>query len=558
MTMSGTLNSKNSAMADPTVTEASPVQPTATIKDSHVITELKNRVKLLDTVASNFSSNLQKRRRSYQPPVGLETPYNELYSLLHPCLVENNSKQNVAALVMGKRGTGKTLLVEDTLSTLQDEASRKFRIVRLNGLVIRGDDVGHAVKEIIRQLSDIAMMESPRNRDCTLSPSRQSKMKDLLRLRQSSFTSNLALLDEVLHMARVDGVPILIVLDEFDALLGSSASLEPLLKLEGGVADRQLLLYHLLDRVTTQGTSLCLVAITSHLAAVSMLEKRVKSRAEGTCKVIFLNPYPTYDRLVEILLCKINVECNGMAELKEAVSSIIFKPVEGIPPDDKQQRIQYILERNFQLGKDLRWFCRVLSCALALYREDLQSLIRRQSKTHDSIPTLTQDHFLQALVSMNASFANEGVVKIGNVAVDPRLQALLDLSGPQVALVLSARRILARDAHTEESSPKPLTLQRMLQEYQSYRGPNRYQEVLLKKCFTQLLETDVFRPSADHTGGGPLQYGYSQSYYEMEETTISRMPLHVPVDIQRELGEALQQDLLECSTSLREWGKRKN
>jgi len=56
-------------------------------------------------------------------------------------------------------------------------------------------------------------------------------------------------------------------------MLGSYASIEPLLKLEGRVADRQLLLYHLLDRVMTQGTSLCLVAITSHLAAVSMLEK---------------------------------------------------------------------------------------------------------------------------------------------------------------------------------------------------------------------------------------------------------------------------------------------
>jgi len=57
--MAGTLNSKNSAMDDPTVTETSSVQPTATIKDSHVITQLKNLVQLLDTVASNFSSNLK-------------------------------------------------------------------------------------------------------------------------------------------------------------------------------------------------------------------------------------------------------------------------------------------------------------------------------------------------------------------------------------------------------------------------------------------------------------------------------------------------------------------
>jgi hypothetical protein len=231
-------------------------------------------------------------------------------------------------------------------------------------------------------------------------------------------------------------------------------------------------------------------------------------------------------------------------------------PPEELVVDEKQHRIYKILERNYQLGKDLRWFCRVVSCALSLYREDVHSLLRNESSS--PMPTLTQQYFLQALVTMNASFAHENLLKIQNVAADSRMQALLDLSGPQVALVLSARRILARDAHTEDSSVKPLTLQRMLQEYQNYRGPHRYSDKLLRKCFVQLLETDVLRPSADHTGGGPLQYGYNQGYYAMEDASISRMPLHLPVDIDRELGEALKNDLLECSTSLREWGKKKN
>jgi hypothetical protein len=98
----------------------------------------------------------------------------------------------------------------------------------------------------------------------------------------------------------------------------------------------------------------------------------------------------------------------------------------------------------------------------------------------------------------------------------------------------------------------------MLQEYASYRGPHRYHVRLLVQSFTQLLETDVVRPSADHAGGGPLQYEYSKSYYGMDESTMSRMPLHLPVDVDTELGEALKQNLLECSTSLREWGRRKN
>ena len=71
--------------------------------------------------------------------------------------------------------------------------------------------------------------------------------------------------------------------------------------------DRQLLIYHLLDRVTTQGTLMSLIGITSHLACVSMLEKRVKSRAEGTCKIIFLNPSPTFDKMMAILMSKLSL-----------------------------------------------------------------------------------------------------------------------------------------------------------------------------------------------------------------------------------------------------------
>lgn len=509
----------------------------STQKASSLRENIKTTIKNLDTIIGSFSD---RKRRCSQPPVGLEKPFHELYSLLHPCLVGRQENANRAALVMGMRGSGKTLLVEHTIDCLAREQCH-FRVVRLNGLVIRGDDVGFAVKEMIRQLSDIAMVES--TKDNILSPGREKKMNGLLRLRKSSFTSNLALLDEILRMACIDGIPILVVLDEFDSLLGSSASRMGV-NFEGGVQDRQLLLYHLLDRVTTQGTSLCLVAITSHLAAVSMLEKRVKSRTEGASKVIHIRD-PTYESLVKILLNKLEID-----DIRKRVSDIISSPV------DEDPRIRLILERNHKLGKDLRWFCRVVSCSIALYREDCQSMLRQPNDpTH--VPQLSQDHFLHALVVMNASFANESS-QLENVGVDPRMQALLDLSGPQVALVLAARRILARDAHVEDTTPKPLTLQRMLHEYQSYRGSQRYSDRLLCQCFMQLLETDVMRPSADHTGGGPLQYTYSQNYYAMDFITLSRMPLHLPVDIDRELGEALKNNLLECSTALREWGKKKN
>jgi hypothetical protein len=129
--------------------QSSPLHPNNPENESSFVKELKSCLKLLDTVMSNFSTIVKKCHHSQPLPVGLEQPFNELYSLLHPCLVDHNKKSNVVALVMGKRGTGKTLLVEHTLATLQQETMCPFCVVCLNGLAIHGNDVGYAVKEII-------------------------------------------------------------------------------------------------------------------------------------------------------------------------------------------------------------------------------------------------------------------------------------------------------------------------------------------------------------------------------------------------------------------------
>jgi hypothetical protein len=125
--------------------------------------------------------------------------------------------------------------------------------------------------------------------------------------------------------------------------------------------------------------------------------------------------------------------------------------------------------------------------------------------------------------------------------------------------VLAARRILARDSIIPEE-PKPLTLERMLNEYQSFKkgNSNRYSRRLLFRCFTQMMEMDIFRPSSDHSGGGPLQYQYGGSFAEMDSTTMTKLPLHVPYGLDSQLMRALKDKLFDCSIALEEWGKRIN
>jgi hypothetical protein len=145
-----------------------------------------------------------------------------------------------------------------------------------------------------------------------------------------------------------------------------------------------------------------------------------------------------------------------------------------------------------------------------------------------------------------------------SILTESRTHVLTDLSEPQVSLLLAARRILARDSIIPE--PKPLTLERMLNEYQSFKkgNSNRYSHRLLFRCFTQMMEMDIFRPSSDHSGGGPLQYEYGGSFAEMDSTTLTKLPLHVPYGLDSELTRALKDKLFDCSIALEEWGKRIN
>jgi hypothetical protein len=342
--------------------------------------------------------------------------------------------------------------------------------------------------------------------------------------------------------------------------------------------DRQLLLYHLLDRVATQGSFICFVGVTSHQGIMGMLEKRIRSRAEGTSRFIHFGPCPSFSALLSLLLSKFdlstddstNQEANSsQASIHQQVTQILTRPTQDA--DTVESRVYNALQRDYRLGKGIRWFSRVFSMALSIYRQDCQTQMKKSRLPRSpsdsgnciaSPPSFHAQYIFDALLDLGSSLLTEtgdrDLVLVDGVAVDPRIQALKDLSGPQVALILSARRVLARDSIREDSST-PLTLDRILEEYRTYQGSsNRYGGHVLSKSFQDLVEMNFFRPAADHSGGGPLQYNHDPSNFPADLNTVGRVPIHLTVDIHRELRKALEKNLLDCSTTLREWGRKTN
>ena len=692
------------------------------------------------------------------PPPGLESQYGELRRLLHRGLVgtsdeEGGDKRNVSALLMGPRGCGKSLVLERVLNDLRgvgvgnggtsitdgvdgdgdgddnegeddgdDDADhdhhhygmgRFFRIVRLNGLLLRGDDVGAAVREMVRQLSDVAVAEARYRQRLRRKRAAAKKKKhkgndsglggashagsdeddddadgkaknnndnddddyagsiasDLLRIRRQGFNSNLALLDETLRAARVDSMPVLVVLDELDAFLPTGGA-GPAVGLPGGASsggasgrgrmigsrgprgemaggsgpassDRQLLLYHLLDRVADHRTLLSLIGMTSQLSTVGTFEKRVRSRAEGTSKIIYFGRPSSYENLVSMLSSKFDVDsriegearksCRRLGDqLKHIMQPTVRRRMIDVDEENEDARVRAMLKRNYQLGKDVRWFCRVLTVALSLLAEDCaRSSSQNQNETASpstgdlggrseddssskAAPKLTSRYILEALMTMGGMVKTEEdaasaitmsssgrssltsasrggssttVGRGGSTADygpfdkngrtlaqagwdDPRIQELLDLPESQLAILLSARRILSRDAAEDSSTPKPLTFGRIKREFETFhRGhvgsgltTNLYEGNLLHFAFLHLMETGLICPAVDHTGGGPLQYylHHTRTHAAMEPMALAKMPLHILLDINSELGVLLKDKMLDCSTALREWAMRIN
>ncbi|KAK6534634.1 hypothetical protein TWF281_005940 [Arthrobotrys megalospora] len=182
--------------------------------------------------------------------VGLKDEYNTVYQLVEQTVVagEGNS-----ILLIGPRGSGKSLVAEKAIATLQKHFEKDFIVVRLSGCL--QTDEKTAVKEIWRQLG--SSME--------LDESKPINFADTL-------TTILALLSHPSEhdptasqeaMAETTSISVVFLLSEFEQFAAHP---------------RQTLLYNLFDIAQARKAPIAVVGMTSKINIVEDLEKRVKSR----------------------------------------------------------------------------------------------------------------------------------------------------------------------------------------------------------------------------------------------------------------------------------------
>jgi origin recognition complex subunit 4 len=182
------------------------------------------------------------------PLVGMETEYSKVSNLVAQTITAGESN---SMLVIGARGSGKSVVVDQILREQTNEHPNDFHIVRLNGFIYTDDKL--ALREIWRQLG--------REMDAGEDDSAPKNYADTL-------TTLLALLSHPAEQGREqeqDQITksVIFVIDEFDLF---------------ATHPRQTLLYNLFDIAQSRKAPIAVLGLTTRIDVAESLEKRVKSR----------------------------------------------------------------------------------------------------------------------------------------------------------------------------------------------------------------------------------------------------------------------------------------
>ncbi|XP_052581910.1 origin recognition complex subunit 4 isoform X4 [Peromyscus californicus insignis] len=212
------------------------------------LVEMSNRkTKSNSTIHAECLSEVQRifrERFCHQSPhsnlFGVNLQYKHLLDLLKRTVINGESN---SVLIVGPRGSGKTMLINHALKELMEirEVSENVLQVHLNGLLQINDKI--ALKEITRQLN------------------LENVVGDKV---FGSFAENLSFLLEALKKGdRASSCPVIFILDEFDLFAHQK---------------NQTLLYNLFDISQSAQTPVAVIGLTCRLDILELLEKRVKSR----------------------------------------------------------------------------------------------------------------------------------------------------------------------------------------------------------------------------------------------------------------------------------------
>ncbi|CAO3566484.1 unnamed protein product [Mortierella alpina] len=412
------------------------------------------------------------------PPalVGLEEQYKKVLSLMKRTIEMGESN---SCLILGPRGTGKTMIVRQALTVLekqfrisdnameQDDGRKDFMVIQLNGMVQTDDRM--ALKEIMRQLSREG----------------ESEMGET----NTTFSDSLPSLLTFLKAGTREQYPIIFILDEFDLFAQHT---------------KQSLLYNLFDVAQSADWPIAVIGVTCRMDALELLEKRVKSRFSHRHYYTF--PPSSYHDYVEVCQNALLITAEDLhvhregghhegadLEVKEVFMNDFNRRVNMLFEDGGFAKV---VQRIFDLMKDVRGFYRLCFGPVA--------------ELSTTSPYLLPSQFYESGLQQR---------------VDNKTELLKGISLLELSLLIAIKQLVERDMTS-------FNFEMVYDEYKDFmdtavvRGSSTstlglgsggsmvssdgvslrlYKKAVALKAFEHLAEAELLRP-ADASGKGPKEY----------------------------------------------------
>ncbi|KAF8947024.1 origin recognition complex subunit 4 [Haplosporangium gracile] len=418
--------------------------------------------------------------------VGLEEQYKKVLGLMRRTIETGESN---SCLILGPRGTGKTMLVRQALQDLEkqfglsyqdeydededgmdvDVVRKDFMVVHLNGLVQTDDRM--ALKEIMRQLS--------REGESELGES------------NTSFSDSLPSLLTFLKAGTKAQYPIIFILDEFDLFAQHT---------------KQSLLYNLFDVAQSAEWPIAVIGVTCRMDALELLEKRVKSRFSHRHYYTF--PPGDYHDYIDI--CK-NALLLTPADL-EIQTDVMMVGTEHRTAEaflkEFNQRVKILFEdggfskvvqRIFDLMKDVRAFYRLCFGPVAELSKDspyLQASQFYESGLQQRVDNKTELLKGTSLLELSLLIAikhlvEREVISFNFEMVYDEYKDFMDMAVVRGTMASSASSLgMSSGGSIASSDGVSLRL---------------YKKAVALKAFEHLVEAELLRP-VDSASKGPKEY----------------------------------------------------
>ena len=223
----------------------------------------------------------------------LQAQYATLHSLLRATIAAGESN---SLLLLGSRGSGKSLLINHALEDLSKSYSADFHVVRLNGFYQTDDKLG--LREIWRQLGrEMAVPEDETSEVSSYADTMASLLSLLSHPEDLADPDGMILDSDNKDIVTKTAKSVIFVLDEFDLFT---------------THPRQTLLYNLFDIAQAKKAPIAVLGCTTRMDVVECLEKRVKSRfSHRWLHVTSLKSLSMFEEAVAQVLCLPLVEREG-------------------------------------------------------------------------------------------------------------------------------------------------------------------------------------------------------------------------------------------------------